>query len=128
MCVSFIFFFFSSRRRHTRFDCDWSSDVCSSDLDNFGRSLSALAQGGRVSVIGNLQGDELRGSVYPLLLGRATVQGIGVAHRRALQDLVRAVDWLKLQPVIDSEYALADLPAALEHLERGAFGKLVLRM
>src|SRR5205085_6915501 len=23
-----------SRRRHTRFDCDWSSDVCSSDLDN----------------------------------------------------------------------------------------------
>src|SRR2546427_3171103 len=26
-------FFFSSRRRHTRFDCDWSSDVCSSDLN-----------------------------------------------------------------------------------------------
>src|SRR2546430_5774558 len=26
------FFFFSSRRRHTRFDCDWGSDVCSSDL------------------------------------------------------------------------------------------------
>src|SRR5256886_9375985 len=25
-------FFFASRRRHTRFDCDWSSDVCSSDL------------------------------------------------------------------------------------------------
>src|SRR2546430_8367858 len=29
--VRFVFFF-SSRRRHTRFDCDWSSDVCSSDL------------------------------------------------------------------------------------------------
>src|SRR2546430_10278676 len=28
----FVVFFFSSRRRHTRFDCDWSSDVCSSDL------------------------------------------------------------------------------------------------
>src|SRR2546430_5605768 len=27
-----VLFFFSSRRRHTRFDCDWSSDVCSSDL------------------------------------------------------------------------------------------------
>src|SRR6266480_7943590 len=26
------FFFFSSRRRHTRLTCDWSSDVCSSDL------------------------------------------------------------------------------------------------
>src|SRR5690242_21822046 len=28
----FCFFFFSSRRRHTRLTCDWSSDVCSSDL------------------------------------------------------------------------------------------------
>src|SRR2546430_9967652 len=27
-----MYFFFSSRRRHTIFDCDWSSDVCSSDL------------------------------------------------------------------------------------------------
>src|SRR2546427_117031 len=32
LCCFVVFFFFSSRRRHTRFDCDWSSDVCSSDL------------------------------------------------------------------------------------------------
>src|SRR2546427_7871541 len=32
MSVTSFIFFFSSRRRHTRFDCDWSSDVCSSDL------------------------------------------------------------------------------------------------
>src|SRR2546427_4735962 len=41
----FFFFFFSSRRRHTRFDCDWSSDVCSSDLlwsDDDGRSEVSL--------------------------------------------------------------------------------------
>src|SRR6266480_6151312 len=30
--IYMIFFFFSSRRRHTRLTCDWSSDVCSSDL------------------------------------------------------------------------------------------------
>src|SRR2546430_13591180 len=37
-------FFFSSRRRHTRFDCDWSSDVCSSDLDEkFGSWLFGIA-------------------------------------------------------------------------------------
>src|SRR6266568_4299758 len=30
--ISSFFFFFSSRRRHTRWNCDWSSDVCSSDL------------------------------------------------------------------------------------------------
>src|SRR2546430_11513669 len=36
--------FFSSRRRHTRFDCDWSSDVCSSDLSVLeGRTYTARA-------------------------------------------------------------------------------------
>src|SRR5260370_266950 len=37
----FCFFFFSSRRRHTRFKCDWSSDVCSSDLNTTSSASSA---------------------------------------------------------------------------------------
>src|SRR2546430_7459843 len=32
LCNTYDFFFFPSRRRHTIFDCDWSSDVCSSVL------------------------------------------------------------------------------------------------
>src|SRR5207302_2940694 len=40
-CV--VFFFFSSRRRHTRFSRDWSSDVCSSDLTGRDRSSAAVA-------------------------------------------------------------------------------------
>src|SRR5690606_40174365 len=36
-------FFFSSRRRHTRFSRDWSSDVCSSDLPRRYRRRSAAA-------------------------------------------------------------------------------------
>src|SRR5207237_1757618 len=36
--IESLVFFFSSRRRHTRFKCDWSSDVCSSDLNAFTRS------------------------------------------------------------------------------------------
>src|SRR5689334_10616954 len=35
-----VFFFFSSRRRHTRWNCDWSSDVCSSDLACLAANLS----------------------------------------------------------------------------------------
>src|SRR5438034_4128119 len=38
----FFFFFFSSRRRHTRSLCDWSSDVCSSDLVAIYDSLDTL--------------------------------------------------------------------------------------
>src|SRR5690348_17673999 len=36
LCFFFCFFFFSSRRRHTRWTGDWSSDVCSSDLNVVG--------------------------------------------------------------------------------------------
>src|SRR5256885_7127912 len=41
------FFFFSSRRRHTRLQGDWSSDVCSSDLQAGPRLCIARAQGAR---------------------------------------------------------------------------------
>src|SRR2546427_2062928 len=49
----FYFFFFSSRRRHTRFDCDWSSDVCSSDLVGFkleNTVLNDLGQAKRIVI------------------------------------------------------------------------------
>src|SRR2546426_2530127 len=41
-CVVVFCFFFSSRRRHTRLQGDWSSDVCSSDLACWGVNASAL--------------------------------------------------------------------------------------
>src|SRR5436309_3645561 len=44
--MTWFFFFFSSRRRHTRFSRDWSSDVCSSDLD----WVDALPDGSRTRV------------------------------------------------------------------------------
>src|SRR3712207_8464509 len=39
-----LFFFFSSRRRHTRYWRDWSSDVCSSDLLTPGKARALLGQ------------------------------------------------------------------------------------
>src|SRR5207302_6663346 len=45
--VFFLCFFFSSRRRHTRFSRDWSSDVCSSDL--YAACLGEYLSGGRAA-------------------------------------------------------------------------------
>src|SRR2546426_4538205 len=56
--LEYFFFFFSSRRRHTRLQGDWSSDVCSSDLDRVKRSIafpkpvrSVVRDGERAAVI-----------------------------------------------------------------------------
>src|SRR2546430_13705951 len=53
----FFCFFFSSRRRHTRFDCDWSSDVCfrSETLDRMNASEFLRSHGaspGAVALLG----------------------------------------------------------------------------
>src|SRR6266446_6623968 len=45
------FFFFSSRRRHTRLQGDWSSDVCSSDLIERGSHEELIGHGGKYAAL-----------------------------------------------------------------------------
>src|SRR5256885_4299285 len=58
--LSCLFFFFSSRRRHTRLQGDWSSDVCSSDADGSVPATPRVshAQGG-AQVYGDAEGEAL---------------------------------------------------------------------
>src|SRR5260370_14099518 len=72
-------FFFSSRRRHTRFKCDWSSDVCSSDLEKTGIGDSGRLSGPfclkRILTINNvgkspLDSDEPRTQHFAVGTGR----------------------------------------------------------
>jgi NADPH:quinone reductase-like Zn-dependent oxidoreductase len=93
---------------------------------NLGRSLSAVAQGGRVSVIGVIGGERVEASAVDFFRSRAVVQGVGVGPRRALEDMIRAIDATRMQPVIAGRYGFADVPGAFEHLARGAFGKVVV--
>src|SRR5260370_41998496 len=70
-----LFFFFSSRRRHTRFKCDWSSDVCSSDLSKYGDlTIDNKSQGGQPTVFPSLgSGVALTGSSGATLVTDRTV-------------------------------------------------------
>lgn len=96
--------------------------------ENLVRSIKAVSVGGRISIIGLLGGNELSAPTTPILLKAPVMQGIVTGHRRALDDFVRAVDLIELKPVIDRRYAFGELRAALDHLDSGAFGKIVIDM
>src|SRR5207237_764986 len=53
-------FFYSTRRRHTSFKCDWSSDVCSSDLADSarGRAVRRARRGAAASAHGRRRPDD----------------------------------------------------------------------
>src|SRR5260370_8078871 len=72
------FFFFSSRRRHTRFKCDWSSDVCSSDL------ADDLAAGGSAH-------DGIVDEHHALAFNQAT-DGIELELHTEIADSLRRLD------------------------------------
>lgn len=95
---------------------------------NVADSVRAVASHGRISLIGMMNTDDITVSGSMLLLKSPTVQGIGVGHRRALEDLVRAVDCIKLKPVIDKTYSFSELMQALDQLDNGAFGKIVINV
>lgn len=95
---------------------------------NVADSVRAVASHGRISLIGMMDTDDITVSGSMLLLKSPTVQDIGVGHRRALEDLVRAVDCIKLKPVIDKRYSFSELMQALDQLDNGAFGKIVINV
>ncbi|WP_105667859.1 zinc-dependent alcohol dehydrogenase family protein [Cronobacter dublinensis] len=95
---------------------------------NFADSVRAVASHGRISLIGMMDVHDTSAPGGLLLLKSPTIQGIGVGHRRALEDLVRAVDGVKLKPVIDKSFRFDELPEALKLLDQGAFGKIVVNV
>src|SRR5690606_39888718 len=83
--IPLVLFFFSSRRRHTRFSRDWSSDVCSSDLDvrEWGELLKPVIDQGLLPPLGSPLGALLE--VHHALDGADDREGSG-GHCTLLRD------------------------------------------
>src|SRR5690606_40364276 len=81
-------FFFSSRRRHTSFSRDWSSDVCSSDLGGAGGLLAASG------ALHRQRGDDRRRRVFPPA-SRGTVAPV---PQRRTQPAAALKPWTNTQP------------------------------
>src|SRR5438445_3083549 len=91
--VPSFFFFFSSRRRHTRYWRDWSSDVCSSDLEQRargGRELVDRAQAGFPVVLPRVLDDAGLGAEPGddrHLARERGAEGVDRLHAQAVRDL-----------------------------------------
>src|SRR6478672_11294110 len=107
------FFFFSSRRRHTRSDRDWSSDVCSSDLERADEDelmpLVARALGGPATATMRRTHAEIEHQVSRL---RRLLDGIDPDH-------VEPEDVTELRRLLYGLYAVCRLHNSQE--EEGAF-------
>ncbi|TRN88965.1 NAD(P)-dependent alcohol dehydrogenase [Pseudomonas syringae] len=91
------------------------------------QSIEASRVGGSIALIGVLTGI---GGYVPLaaMMGKQIrLQGITVASRQDLENMIRAIETNQLQPVIDTVFPLSDLQGAFRHMESGQhFGKIVI--
>jgi NADPH2:quinone reductase len=100
----------------------------------FSQVISTLGHGGKVSVVGRLAGPVPEFNTSALLFRRLKIGGVAVGDytpaeaQTAWQPIVRTMSQARATPLIDSEFAFEDLPAAFEKLKAGPMGKVLLRI
>ena len=93
------------------------------------RSLKAVKQGGRVSLIGVLAGGSGEVNLYPALMKNVCVQGIFVGSREMFEAMNRAIAVGQMKPVIDRTFGFGEVREAMKYMESGAhFGKVCIRL
>ena len=96
--------------------------------DSIARSMDALTRGGNIVIVGLLQRPTFTLEILPFILKQATIHTLSVGSREAFEKMNRALGISKIRPVIDREYALAEVPQAFDRLSQGPFGKVVVRV
>ena len=91
-------------------------------------SVQATKVGGRIAQIGFLTGQTTGLNLMPLIFRQTTLRGIAVAPRSAFDRMNAFLDGHRVRPVIDHVYPFEQAREAYEHLARGPFGKVVIKV
>jgi NADPH:quinone reductase-like Zn-dependent oxidoreductase len=93
------------------------------------RSFDSLATGGKVGLIGVLTGRQAEINPYGLMWKEGTLHGIRVGDRRMFEQMNRAIEAERIQPIIDTVFPFDDASGALQYQTSSSFiGKIVVRV
>ena len=92
-------------------------------------AMKSLVRGGRLVTCGATTGDQPPADIRRIFIRQLQILGSTMGDLGEFRDLVALVQRSGLKPVIDSEYALDDVHAALDRLASGQqFGKVVIKI
>jgi NADPH:quinone reductase-like Zn-dependent oxidoreductase len=92
------------------------------------RSVNAVRMGGHIAMIGALT---TAGDFNPITLFMKSIrlQGVFTGSKATFEDMLRAIDVAKLEPVIDRVFEFGEAREAMHYMKSGAhFGKVVIRI
>jgi NADPH:quinone reductase-like Zn-dependent oxidoreductase len=92
------------------------------------QSIAATKAAGRIAQIGFLTGQTTELSLMPLIFRQTTIRGIAVAPRSSFDRMNGFLNENEIRPVIDKVYPFEEARQAYEHLAKGAFGKVVIKI
>ncbi|MEE4141733.1 NAD(P)-dependent alcohol dehydrogenase [Pseudomonas viridiflava] len=96
--------------------------------DGINQSIAATKAGGRIAQIGFLTGQTSALNLMPMIFRQTTIRGIAVAPRSSFDRMNEFLNKHRIRPVIDHVYSFDQAREAYEHLARGAFGKVVIKI
>jgi NADPH:quinone reductase-like Zn-dependent oxidoreductase len=91
-------------------------------------SIQAAAWGGHIALIGIMDRPTTTISIPAVMVKNLRLQGVSLGSRGDMEELLAFVEKHRISPIIDARYSFDALPEALEHLERGPFGKVVVEI
>lgn len=96
--------------------------------DGLNKSVLATKAAGVIAQVGFLSGQTTKLELMPVIFRQTTIRGIAVAPRSSFDRMNPFLDKHGIKPVIDKVYSFEEAVQAYEHLARGAFGKLVIKV
>jgi NADPH:quinone reductase-like Zn-dependent oxidoreductase len=96
--------------------------------DSVPRSIEVAAWRGHIAVIGIMDRPSTTISIPTVMVKNLRLQGVSHGSRADMEESLAFVENHRISPIIDATYSFAALHDALDHLDRGPFGKVVVEI